>query len=844
MIRAHLPIDEILPELASVLAVHSCAVLVAPPGSGKTTRVAPGLIDRGLVPPGQQVWLLQPRRIAARATASRISAERDSEPGNETGYQVRFEKRWGPSTRLVVATEGILLRRLEDDPLLAGTAVVLLDEFHERSLNGDLLLAMLRRVQLAGRDDLRLVVMSATLDAGPVREFLGNAALVRAEGLEHAVAIRHSPASAAVGLVDHVTATVLRAAGGDQPDLLVFLPGMGEILAVRKRLEDRLRDWRIDVLHGSLPLEQQAAVLQRDARPRVILSTNIAETSLTIDGVRTVIDSGLARVMRFDPGVGLDRLELEPICQASARQRTGRAGRTAAGVCIRLWDQAAQRSRPEYLEPEVRRIDVASAVLQLLAWGERPETFPWFEAPREEAVAAALRLLNRLQATDDAGRLTAAGKMMARLPVAPRLARLLLAGHALGHPETICLAAAMLSERDPFLRGRSAGGKSPGPVTATSRWECDVTERLAALRGWLDRGEGNSRFGEVHRGAASAIQQVARELLDDCRKLLGEPPPAVCPADEALPRALLLAMPDRLARKRDGGGGKWLMAGGRGLRPGPLSGVAHAELIVGVELMAASGDAVVHQASAVQREWLDPALVTVRDDLFFSPSARAVQQRRRELWDDLVLAETPAAISDEKRAAEVLFEAARSALSDVQPEGGVPVRNLAARVSLLRSVAPEMELPACDDALQLDVLRELCAGRRSFDQLRAAQWLDRIRGRYRPDLLATLEREVPERIRVPGGSQHRIEYVEGKPPVLAVRIQEVFSWLVTPRIAFGRVPLLLHLLAPNHRPQQVTDDLASFWRNAYPVVRGELRRRYPKHAWPEDPLAAQPVRKG
>lgn len=839
MKQVSLPVDDALPDLARSLKSHACVVLVAPPGSGKTTRVAPGLIDRGFVPPGQQAWLLQPRRLAARATATRISAERETEAGGETGYQVRFEKRWGPSTRLVVATEGILLRRLEDDPLLSGTTVVLLDEFHERSLNGDLLLAMLRRVQLAGRDDLKLVVMSATLDSGPVREYLGGAPLIEAKGLEHEVEFRHSPVPAATGLVDHVVSAVLRAAERDAPDLLVFLPGMAEILATRNRLAGQLRDWRIEILHGSLPLEQQAAVLQRDERPRAILSTNIAETSLTIDGVRTVIDSGLARVMRFDPGVGLDRLELEPICQASARQRAGRAGRTAAGVCVRLWDQAAQRSRPEFLEPEVRRIDVAAAVLQLLAWGERPESFPWFEAPRTEAVGAALRLLHRLQAIDGTGRLTAAGKSMARLPVAPRLARLLLAGHALGHLETVCLAAAMLAERDPFLRGRSGGVKGPGTVTATSRWACDVTERLTALRGWLERGESQSRFGEVHRGAAAGIGQVARELLDDCRKMLGAPPPPGCPVEEAVPRALLLAMPDRVARKREGAN-KWLMAGGRGLRPGPLCGVAHAELVVGVELMAAAGDAVVHQASAVQREWLDPSLVTIRDDLFFSPSARAVQQRRRELWDDLVLAETPVAISDVERAAETLFEAARRALSDVQPDNGAAIRSFAARVSLLRSAAPEMELSACDEALQLDVLRELCAGRRSFDQLRAAPWLDWLRNRYRPDQLAAIEREAPERIRVPAGNQHRIEYVEGKPPVLAVRIQEIFSWQTTPRIAFGRVPLLLHLLAPNQRPQQVTDDLASFWRNGYPQVRGELRRRYPKHAWPEDPAVALP----
>lgn len=849
-VKLPLPVDAVLSQIADALRQHPGVVLVAPPGSGKTTRVAPSLLECDWMTPRDQIWLLQPRRIAARATAERIAAELGEVVGETVGYQVRFERRSSPRTRLMVATEGVLLRRLEQDPLLEGVRVVLLDEFHERSLNSDLLLAMLRQVQRAGREDLKLVVMSATMEAGPVSRYLGAVPTVEAAGMSHAVTIRHLTRRMPAPIADWVAEVILEQAPSSPGDLLVFLPGMGEIQAVKARLESAgsLRDWPIRMLHGSLPLEQQHEVLQRQTVRRIILATNVAETSLTVDGIRMVVDSGLARVLRFDPAVGLDRLELEPICQASAAQRAGRAGRTADGVCFRLWDAVGHRARPEWLDPEIRRTDVVSAVLQLLAWGEDPEQFPWFEAPRPEALAAARKLLGRLQAIDDAGRLTATGKTMSQLPVTPRLARLMVAGHGLGHPEALAVVAAMLSERDPFLRPRGSGS----PATANRagrggeavRWDCDVTERVLALYAWWNHNQAHHRFGEIHRGAAANLAQVARQLMESCLEALGPPGEPRCPLEEAIPRALLAAMPDRLARRREHGGGKALMVGGRGVKPGPLSGVQEAGLLLCVDVAAGNVDAIVHQATAIRREWLDPELVSTRNDLFFAPSSRSVQQRRREYWDDLVLAETPVAIDDEERCADVLFEAARTTLKDVQPDGGSVIRSLAARVGLLRSAAPELQLPELDEALQLDVLRELCRGRRSFDQLQEAPWMDWLASRFTTEQWSAIERETPVTIRVPSGSQRRILYEPGKPPVLAVKIQEIFSWLVTPRIAFGRTPLLLHLLAPNERPQQITDDLASFWKNTWPVVRGELRRRYPKHAWPEDPLTALPERKG
>ncbi len=847
MSKLHLPVDDALPEIVAQLGRHPAAIVVAPPGSGKTTRVAPALLDAEFLPKNRQIWLLQPRRVAARSTAYRIASERNQNVGQEIGYQVRFEKKTSSNTRIVVATDGVLLRRITTDPLLDGIGIVVLDEFHERSLNLDLLLAMLRRIQLAGRDDLKIVVMSATMEAGPIQQYLDNAPLVTAGGQSHELAIRYSPPRRTTEMTDHVVDTIASTVPKSEGDILVFLPGTGEIHSAKRKLESQtgLRDWQVLTLFGSMPLEQQSQVLQSSGRSRIILATNVAETSLTIEGIRTVIDSGLVRVLRFDPDVGLDRLELEPVCQASAAQRAGRAGRTASGVCIRLWDEAAQKSRPRFLDPEIRRVDLSGAVLNLLSWGESADDFPWFESPRTESIDAASHLLKRLGVTRD-NKLTELGQIMSSLPIAPRLARMLVAGHQLGHPEPVALAAAMLSERDPFLRSRGnavSSSHNRSGVTTATRWDCDVAQRVLSLHDYYSGGTPVSPFGEIHRGAAASILDVARQLVEQANEALGQPTATIENVETAIQKSLLAAMPDRLARRRDTNSSRGLMVGGRGVKLGPQSGVQLAELFLCVDVDSASSDALVRQASSIQQEWLDPTLIQTKNDLFFAPSSRSVQQRRRDYWDDLVLAETPVAIGDDDRCAEILFEAARPAIKEILPDGEA-VGSLAARVDLLRRFAPELELPAIDDSFLQSVLRELCTGRKDFDQLRSAPWLDWIRGRFNSDQWSAIDRETPERIRVPSGSQIAVVYAESKPPVLAVRIQEIFSWTATPRIVFGRVPILLHLLAPNMRPQQVTDDLASFWQNGYNTVRGELRRRYPKHPWPEDPVTAEPVRKG
>ena len=848
-----LPVDSLLPELTATLKSTSAVIVEAPPGSGKTTRVAPSLIDAGLCDRNSQTYLVQPRRIAARATARRIADERDWTLGNEVGYQVRFDSKVSAATSLIVATEGILLRRLTADAILDGVGTVILDEFHERSLNADLLLGMLHRVQQLVRNDLRLIVMSATLDSEPLQQFL-NAPVLKTTGTLHPVDIKHRPPKPRQKMTSHVADTVVQTCQKADGDILVFLPGVGEIKQVESELQKQsmLRDCEILPMHGGLPLEQQNLAIRRTDRRRIVLSTNVAETSLTIEGISTVVDSGQARVLRFEPSVGLDRLQLEPICQSSATQRAGRAGRLEAGVCIRLWDEKSDRVRPKFLDPDIRRVDLSAAVLQLYQWGEQPDAFPWFEAPRQDSLASAIQLLEQLGAICD-DRITPVGEQMSRIPASPRLARMLIAGQQSGRLADVALAAAMLSERDPFLRDttardRSRHGRPTPPTTQMRRWRCDVTERLGALKDYFGRGTSFSQFGEVHRGAARTIRQVAEQFISvisiekgSVRTENDESSNAAL--EEIVSNALLFAFPDRLARRRNAGDSRGQMVGGRGVRLAPSSGVQQGDLFLCIDVDDKSRDALVRQASQIDFEQLPQGMVTDREDQFFNPSRKQVEARRRIYWSDLVLNEQPTSINDADQCCELLIAEATKHVDDVMPDDSSAFQSYLTRLLCLSAWAPELELPTDRSKLLSDLLRDVCPGKRSFAELKSAPWLDWLKGRLTAEQQQAIDRECPERIEVPSGNHIKIEYSIDKPPVLAARIQELFSWTTTPRIAFSRVPLLLHLLAPNMRPQQVTDDLASFWANAYQVVRKDLRRRYSKHAWPEDPLTAKPDQK-
>ena len=870
---APLPIDVVLPNLVAALQTSNCVVLRAPAGAGKTTRVPPALLMAGLAEDktagknNRQIVMLEPRRIAARTAARRMAFERGEKVGQTVGYRVRFEESVSRDTRILVVTEGVLLRRLQDDPFLEDIELVVFDEFHERRLDSDLALAMVRRVQQTVRPELRILVMSATLDPAAIAKYLGNCPIVESEGRLHPVRIdylRHGDLRA--GERQHMTdlatrgvETVLQQTSGD---VLVFLPGVGEIMKTRTELEPLLRRHNLEVLplFGDMTPEEQDRVLSPCDRRKIVLSTNVAETSVTIEGVTAVVDTGLARQMNFDADVGLDRLELTPISKASTDQRAGRAGRTQPGVCLRLWEESAQRRRPDFDAAELHRVDLSSAVLRLFAWGETDiAAFPWFEAPPAESIDHAVKLLRLLGAIDESG-ITSLGQMIVQLPVAPRIGRLLVEAFRLGQPDRAALMAAMLSERDPFLRGpaadrnaRGAGNQSGGiRTTSIHRSRSDVLDRLHAVEDFLSTGQTNSPCGEINRNAVRTLTQVAKQLgsslHSECDRRFARTTNASSmsedASDEVLLRALVAGFPDRVARRRDVTSDKGLMVGGRGVKLGPKSAVQKSPLFLCVDIDGAGIEAAVRQASEVQREWLPADQVRSGEELFFHPSQKQVVARRRVAFADLILDESPTAITDREAAAEVLFDAAKGQLESVIPSDDDAFSNFVARVRCLKQWMPDLPLPAFDDSTMLEVLHELCHGRRSFADLKSAPWLSTLQSKMDYALVQTIEREAPERITVPTGSRMRLAYEEGRPPILAVRIQEIFGMKATPRIAGGRVPVLLHLLAPNMRPQQVTDDLASFWANTYEDVRKELKRRYPKHSWPEDPLTAPPVKKG
>jgi ATP-dependent helicase HrpB len=831
---APLPIDDVLPALVDALRTSNAVVLRAPPGAGKTTRVPPAILDAGLAGCGKIV-VLQPRRVAARATAARISFERGARLGEEIGYQVRFESRTGPRTRIEIVTEGILLRTLADNPFLEGTSVVVFDEFHERSLASDLALGMVRQVQQSVRPELKIVVMSATLAAEPIAAYLGRCPIVESAGRLFPVDVRYVPHLEKRPLAELVSEAVESAVPASGGDCLVFLPGVGEIRQVGKRLATwcERQSIRVLELYGDLPAEKQDEVLEPSIERKLILSTNVAETSLTIPGVTLVIDSGLARINRYDEPTGLDRLALSPISQASADQRAGRAGRTQAGVCIRLWPEAAHRHRPLFEEPEVRRVDLAGAVLQLLAWIEPDvDRFPWFEPPSPAAIAQAKLLLARLDAAGDDG-ITTLGRQMAALPVHPRLARLLLEGHCLGHAKESALAAALLSERDPFLR---EFGPRPRKSHAS---HSDVLDRIAALEAFEQNGRKDSAIGTLNAAAARTILKARDQLA----RLVDRAPAAydrdTRGHDEAIQRAILAAYPDRVARRRKAGEPRGVMVGGRGIRLADQSALAaDEELFVCVDIDAGEGEALVRQASAVERGWLSTGHLETTTDVYFDETAGRVSARKRTTFSGLVLDESQAALPGDEQVAPILAQAAAAHWEQVFPGDDADVASLISRIRCLRQWMPELELPPLHEAQLKELLPPLCYGRRSLADVRRGPWLEAIEDQLTWPQRQALAREAPQRIEVPSGSRIAVHYEPGRPPVLAVRIQEVFGMRETPRIAGGRVAVLLHLLSPNYRVAQVTDDLASFWAKTYALVRKDLRARYPKHAWPEDPYTA------
>lgn len=856
-----LPIDEVIPQVIASLSEHASLVLQAPPGAGKTTRVPPALLKADVATGSGLILMLEPRRLAARTAARRMAAEASERVGQTFGYRVRFEEKLSSQTQVLVVTEGILLRRLQEDPFLENVAAVIFDEFHERRLDSDLALAMTHRIQQTVRPELRIVVMSATLNAEPVATFLGQCPVITSEGRQFPVTIRYqrpTPREAMTTTVFKGIETALTQSAGD---VLVFLPGVGEIRRLQSELTSLAKQHQLSVLplFGEMTSEEQDAVLQPGASRKVVLATNVAETSVTIEGITAVVDSGYCRQMRLDASVGLDRLELTPVSKASADQRAGRAGRTSAGLCLRMWDEATHRIRPDFETSELNRVDLSAAVLRLHAWGERDiRSFPWFEAPPESSLQHAERLLQLLGALDDERRITERGIALTAFPAAPRIGRLLLEAAALNQLPRCALLAAMLSERSPFMTARGLQNSSPrGPATnidrSTAGSQSDVLDRLHALEEFFQTGRIETPFGTVNRGSAAGLQRVASQFVQsvpafeqkstsaDRRSSSDSNGQSADDSDTILRKALLAAFPDRLARRREAGSEKALMVGGRGVRLARQSAVRGAELFLCIDVDGAGTDALVRQASAVDRDWLDAHSLQTTVEMFFHPTQKQVMARRRIRFADLLLEESPSAIEDHDAAAEELFQAAKNQLSVVMPQNDDSIAAFITRVRCLREWMPELGLPEMDDTQLQNVLRNLCDRCRSFRDLQKAPWLAELEGRLEYAQLQALQREAPERILVPSGNRIRLQYELGRPPVLPVRIQEVFGWAQTPTVAGGRVRVLLHLLAPNMRPQQVTDDLASFWANTYQDVRKELKRRYPKHRWPEDPRELLPA---
>jgi ATP-dependent helicase HrpB len=850
-----LPIDEHLPRIVAALRASPAVVIVAEPGAGKTTRVPPAIVRAGLLAAAHpNLVMLQPRRVATRAAAERIADENAWRVGEQVGYHVRFEKKLGPATRLRVLTEGILARQLLDDPELAGVGCVVLDEFHERSIHSDLAIALLREVQQSLRDDLKIVVMSATLDAEPVAAFLGGVPIVRVPGRVFPVQIRHAPA-AGLHVVDHVADVarqVLREpapSGGVRDDVLVFLPGAGEIERVQQQLQDE-PDVDVLPLHGTLPFEQQARVLRPSSRRKLILATNIAETSLTIDGVTTVIDAGLARVPRFDPDRSLDRLELVRISAASATQRAGRAGRTAPGRCVRLWTCMEDAELEPFELPEILRIDLCPTLLTLHAWGASdPRRFEFFQRPSESALDAAEDLLQLLGAIDG-GRLTSLGRQLEALPLHPRLGRLMLEASRLGLRRQGATIAALLSEKDilpPQRREWNAIGSSH------ASGDSDVLVRLDKLE-HAERSRFSSRLWDdgIDPQAARQAARVRDELL--ARRDVGggsaRTPTTADAIDDALLTLPLLAYPDRVCRRRGEGSGRATMVGGGGVKLADESVVKRGELFVALDARhdarSRAAEAMVRVASRVEADWLAslfPHAVrrgrVVRYDAASDRVIASAQLRYR----DLVLRDDPTGDATRDECGRALAEALASRAVELF-ERDEDASRLLARIELVRRHMPELSMPAFDEAMLRDALAEACLGRRSLAELQRGGLANAIRARLVYPHDRQLDEHAPEAVTVPTGNRIRLQYARGAAAVLAVRLQELFGQLDTPTLAGGRARVLLHLLGPNYRAVQVTDDLRSFWANTYPQVRKDLRARYPKHAWPENPLAAAPVAKG
>jgi len=810
-----LPIDAVLDDLARTLRANNAAVLVAPPGAGKTTRVPLALLDEPWAK-DKKIIVLEPRRIAARASAERMAKTLGERAGETVGYRVRFGSKVSRATRIEVVTEGIFSRQILDDPELHGVAAVLFDEFHERSLDADMGLALARDAQTGLRENLRLLVMSATLDGARVARLLGDAPVVESEGRAFPVETRYLGRKPDVPLERQMADAIAAALRGDPGSVLAFLPGAAEIRRTQNFLEERVKDASTEIvpLFGALDaaVQDRAIAPAPKGRRKVVLATSIAETSLTIEGVRIVVDSGLARVPRYEPDIALTRLETVRASRAAVDQRRGRAGRTEPGICYRLWDEPQTASLAAYTQPEILSADLSSLVLDLAQWGVTdPAALSFLDPPPAPALKEAKSLLEELNALDADGRITAEGKRLRALALPPRLARMIVDSDRFGAGEAAAEIAAVLTER-------GLGGDS-----------VDLDHRLDQFR--RDRSQRASSARDLARRWASQVASSSSPAIS---------------TELGTGLMLAFAFPDRVARNR--GNGSFVLANGRGAAVEQTSGLARAPYIAIGELTGTAAAGRILLAAPISQEEIEAQFadhIETADDVTFDRGAMALRARRRKTLHAITLSEAPLALSPSAETARTFAEGLIAAGLDKLPWSKA-ARQWRDRVMFLRKAEGESWPDLSDDGLVASAadwlvpalydktsLKDFSAGDLSEALLTLLPW----------ELRARLEREAPTHFEAPTGTMLAIDYEAEQGPTIAVRLQELFGLNTHPSIAKGKVPLVLELLSPAQRPVQVTRDLPGFWRGSYAAVRSDLRGRYPRHPWPEDPATALPTRR-
>ena len=810
-----LPIDAILDELRTALAARASAVLVAPPGAGKTTRVPLALMNESWLG-GRKILVLEPRRIAARAAAERMAQSLSEAVGERIGLRARMVSKSGTKTRIEVVTEGVFTRMILDDPELFGVGAVLFDEFHERSLDADLGLALALDCQRGLRDDLRILPMSATLDGARVAQLLGDAPVIASEGRAFPVDTRYLGRDANARIEDQMADAVMRALREESGSILAFLPGQSEIRRVEERLKERISDPSIVLapLYGAMDMRAQDLALEPAPRGlrKVVLATSIAETSITIEGVRVVIDSGLARVPRFEPDVGVTRLETVRVSRAAADQRRGRAGRTEPGVCYRLWDEPQTQSLPAFAEPEIRSADLAALLLDCADWGTAdPRSLSWIDPPSATAIEAAREELGELEALDAQGRITAIGRRLRSLPLPPRLARMVVCAAELGHAAEAAEIAAVIVER-------GLGSN-----------DTDLAHRLEGFRGDRSRRASDMRklaAGWARTASPGRSPQGPRE-------------------DMSIARLLALAFPERIGKAR-GAPGQFLLANGRGANVDATHPLARSPFLVAAELSgSASATRILLAAAANEADILAAAgkRIRARDEIEFDQGAGALRSRHVRRLDAILLANEPRVVIPSEEAASMLADGiAKLGLSRL-PWNKAQIQ-LRDRVGFLRAAGGD-EWPDLTDGTLANTVTEwlapFLAGKTKVSQIGADDLGEALDALLPWHLKRRLEEEAPTHFMAPSGNRHAIDYETTGAPALHIRVQELFGLTQHPAIARGKLPLTLHLLSPAHRPIQITRDLPGFWKGSWAAVKAEMKGHYPRHPWPDDPASAAPT---